>query len=229
MKSSRTSSKLEQPAINFKATIIVFVLLFIAILSISLYYIIDDNLRSVTIRFMIAPSSATITLNDTEYQSAKDYKIKPGEYHLLIEKEGFNSYQETITPTEDDVININVSLEVLPGNEDYYKLHPDEAYALETIWTNQMTAGSDLVYESSPIVSILPINVEYYIQNKQYVHYQISFRIDDPENVVILIDDYTGQNYDAALERIRTEGFNPEDYSIEYRDLSIEYTGTENY
>ncbi len=218
-----------QPVIKLKPILIICGVLFILILSISLFFIIDDASRSVTIRFMVAPSSASISLNDTFYQSAETYRIVPGEYQLLIEKEGFEPYQQTISPGDGETLNINIALEILPGNENYYKLHPDEAYALETIWTNQITAGSDIVFENNPIVEILPINVEYYIQNKQYVHYQISFRIDNPEEVIILINDYTGNNYDAALERIRTEGYDPDNYTIEYRDLTADYTGTENY
>ena len=92
-----------------------------------------------------------------------------------------------------------------------------------------MISGSEIVMKDNPLLNVLPINVEYYIQNKQYVHYQISFSITTPEQVTILINDYTGGNHDAALERIRTEGYNPDDYSIEYRDLSNLYTGTDNF
>ena len=221
--------KNDKPIINLKALIITAVAIIMLILGISLYFIIDEASRNVTIRFMVAPSSAEITLNSTSYQPAKDYKIQPGDYVLTIKKAGFETYEETLNITENETLNINISLEVLPGNENYYKEHPDEAYALETIWTSQMIEGNEIVQETNPLVSILPIDVEYYINKKQYIHYQISFRIDNPENVTILINDYTGDNEAVALERIRTEGYNPDDYNIEYRDLSIQYTGTENF
>lgn len=219
----------DQPLINLKLLIGISATLIIIILGVSLFFIIDDVSRSVTIRFMIAPSSAKITLNDIEYRSAETYRIRPGNYELSITKDGFDPYYKTLTLNDGDDLDIDISLEIQPGNENYYKDHPEEAYALETIWTNQMIAGSEVVMEDNPLLNVLPINVEYYIQNKQYVHYQISFRIDDPENVVILVNDYTGGNYDAALERIRTEGYDPAKYTIEYRDLTAEYTATENF
>lgn len=228
MKTNKQAN-LNQPIINLKLLLGISVTIVIIILSISLYFIIDNASRSVTIRFMIAPSSARITLNNTEYRSAETYHIRPGNYELAITKDGFEPYFKTLTLNEGEDLGIDISLEIQPGNENYYKEHPNEAYALETIWTNQMIAGSEVVMEDNPLLSILPINVEYFIQNKQYVHYQISFRIDNPENVVILINDYTGGNYDAALERIRTEGYNPDNYTIEYRDLTAEYTATENF
>ena len=227
MKSKKTNT--DKPLINPKIVIAVSAIIFIAILGISLFFVIDDASRSVTVRFLVAPSSASITLNGKEYQNATDYKITPGNYTLVIAKDGFESYEEQISPQDNDTLNISVSLDVLPGNEDYYKNHPGEAYALETIWTDQMISGSEVVMDSNPLLKVLPITVEYYIQSKQYVHYQISFRIDNPDNVTILVNDYSGGNYEAALERIRTEGYNPDDYTIEYHDLTAEYTCTDKF
>ena len=219
----------DKPLINLKLILSISAIAVIVILGISLIFIIDNATRTVSVRFMIAPASATITLNGQKYQNAETYRIRPGNYDLLIAKDGFDPYQNSLVLNDNDDINISISLEIQPGNEDYYKQHPNEAYALETIWTDQMIAGSEVVLADNPLLNILPINVEYYIQNQQYVHYQISFRIDDPENVTVLINDYTGGNHDAALERIRTEGYNPDDYTIEYRDLSANYTGTDNF
>ena len=219
----------DKPLINLKLILSISAIAVIVILGISLIFIIDNATRTVSVRFMIAPASATITLDGQKYQNAETYRIRPGNYDLLIAKDGFDSYQSSLVLNDNDDINISISLEIQPGNEDYYKQHPNEAYALETIWTDQMIAGSEVVLADNPLLNILPINVEYYIQNQQYVHYQISFRIDDPENVTVLINDYTGGNHDAALERIRTEGYNPDDYTIEYRDLSANYTGTDNF
>ena len=219
----------DKPLINLKLILSISAIAVIVILGISLIFIIDNATRTVSVRFMIAPASATITLDGQKYQNAETYRIRPGNYDLLIAKDGFDPYQNSLVLNDNDDINISISLEIQPGNEDYYKQHPNEAYALETIWTDQMIAGSEVVLADNPLLNILPINVEYYIQNQQYVHYQISFRIDDPENVTVLINDYTGGNHDAALERIRTEGYNPDDYTIEYRDLSANYTGTDNF
>lgn len=226
---SRVKSQSNRPLVNLKLVVGILTGILIVILAISFYFVIDDASRSVTIRFMVAPSSAKITLNGTEYQSATTYKITPGDYTLLIEKPGFESYEKQISPVENDNLNISIALSVQPGNENYYKEHPNEAYALETIWTDQMVAGSDIVFENNPLFKILPIDVEYYVNNQRYVHYQITFSIDTPERTAVLINDYTGGNYEAALERIRTEGYNPDNYTIEYHNLTEEYTGTDNF
>lgn len=223
------SKNQHEPVLNYKTIIAASVMILILILSISLFFIINDVSQSATIRFMIAPSSAQISLDDMTFQSAETYNIAPGEYNLTISKDGFLPYQKTITLNEEDTLNLNIALEVAPGNEDYYEKHPEEAYALETIWANQMMSSGEEVLKKAPLISLLPIEVEYYIQGKQYVHYQITFRVDSSNQVTILINDYTGGNHDAALERIRSEGYNPQDYSIKYQDHSQEYINTDNF
>ena len=219
----------DQPTIKPKTIIIAIISLFLIIIAISLFFIIDNAKRSVSLHFMIAPSSATITLDNQSFKSGSYYNYYPGEYHLTISREGFATYESDITLLEGDTFELSYALDILPGNEDFYQTHPDEGYALETIWTDEMIVGSSIVEENNPLLSILPINVEYYIQGARYVHYQISFRIDNPENVVIGINDYSGGNQDLALDRIRSEGYDPEDYVIEYQDLSESYIDTENF
>lgn len=221
--------KQNKPLLNLKLIIITVSIILVLVLSISLFFIINEVSQSATIRFMVAPSSAQITLDDKVFQSAETYNISPGQYSLVIKKDGFSPYQKTITLEEEDILNINIALETLPGNEDYYEKYPEEAYALETIWANQMMSSGEAILDKAPLISILPIEVEYYIQGKQYVHYQIAFKVESSNQVTIIINDYTGGNYDSALERIRAEGYDPKDYSIEYRDYSQDEIDTDNF
>lgn len=218
-----------QPIIKPKTIGIITISLLVIIIGISVYFIIENMKRSVSLRFLIAPSSATITLDNQSFENSNFYKYYPGDYHLTISRDGFKTYETDITLLPDDTLEFTYSLDILPGNEDFYQTHPGEAYALETIWANQMIVDSSIVSEKYPLLSVLPINVEYYIQNSRYVHYTISFRINNPEDVTILISDYSGGSHDFALDRIRTEGYNPDDYTIEYIDLSENYTGTDNF
>ena len=66
------------------------------------------------------------------------------------------------------------------------------------------------------------MRVEYFKNNSTYIYYVISYNVNDNNRVTILIQDYTGNNYNQAIERIKAEGFNPEDYTIEYRDRTNE-------
>lgn len=82
-------------------------------------------------------------------------------------------------------------------------------------------------YTKYPLATKLPIRIEYYKDGHgEYIKYNIFTKIENTEKgetFSVLIEDYTGGNYNAALDRIRNLGFNPDDYKIDYKDLSEEY------
>lgn len=68
-----------------------------------------------------------------------------------------------------------------------------------------------------PIIKDLPINVEYYENNyTNYIHYNISYKITADNNLILLIINYSGANYEDALARISDRGYNAKDYPIGY-------------
>lgn len=89
--------------------------------------------------------------------------------------------------------------------------------------------ASDKFLKEYPLAAKLPIDIEYYTGGHgAYVHYTITSArgessSDNSDGYSVVITDYTGDNYEPALERIRSLGFNPDDYEIEYKDLSEEY------
>lgn len=71
-----------------------------------------------------------------------------------------------------------------------------------------------------PIAAILPIKIDSFSDNySKHKKYTISYEYID-EKFSILINDYTGGNYNDALERITSRGYKIEDYSIKYIDNS---------
>ena len=84
---------------------------------------------------------------------------------------------------------------------------------------------SDTTTVLYPITSQLPLTVEYYENNYSvYVKYVIKYEINDEDKSLTLnILDYTGGNRDKALAKIRELGYSPEDFTIQYKDVSSEY------
>lgn len=80
------------------------------------------------------------------------------------------------------------------------------------------------LYDKYPIISQLPINISYYGSNYSgYTNYVISYEADDDyKNIKLIITDYTGGNRENALNEIRKRGYNPSDYTIEYKDESAD-------
>ena len=76
----------------------------------------------------------------------------------------------------------------------------------------------DYLTKNYPLLTKLPITVEYYKNNSVYVYYIISYQVDKNNQPTVIIKDFTGGNYDSALTRIKAEGFEPNNYKIEYQD-----------
>ena len=69
-----------------------------------------------------------------------------------------------------------------------------------------------------PIIQDLPINVSYYTDNYEtYVSYSITYKLDEKaENITIYINDYSGNNKQAALDKLIELGYTPSAFNIVY-------------
>ena len=80
---------------------------------------------------------------------------------------------------------------------------------------------SDMVTTTFPVIKKLPIKVEYYSDDSsKYTYYYIGYELKDDESLIIKITDYTGGNYENALEKLKAEEIDLEKYTIEYSDES---------
>ena len=78
--------------------------------------------------------------------------------------------------------------------------------------------------ENYPIYDKLPIIVdEFNYAMRSSVHYEIRGYFDADNKLVIVINDYSGGNYNAALEKIRALGYNPDEYVIQYNNKGGEF------
>lgn len=73
-----------------------------------------------------------------------------------------------------------------------------------------------------PLLKDLPLTIAYYSENfASYTNYEITYQTkEDDTSFIIIINDYTGGNYENALQKIRSLGYNPSDYLIQYNDES---------
>lgn len=70
-----------------------------------------------------------------------------------------------------------------------------------------------------PICNKLPIMVsDYDVASRRSSNYSLSCYYINDNDAKILVNDFTGGNYENALNKIRELGFNPDDYEIEYND-----------
>lgn len=73
--------------------------------------------------------------------------------------------------------------------------------------------------EDNPLYNDLPIIVdEFDFNSRESVHYEVRGYFNTNNKLVVVINDYTGGNYENGLNKVRELGYNPEDYAIEYLD-----------
>lgn len=75
---------------------------------------------------------------------------------------------------------------------------------------------------TNPIFSKLPVQVSYYNNDyTTYTSYSITSKTNNnDQSIHIIITDETGGNYEAALQKLQELEINPNDYKIEYNDIS---------
>ena len=201
-------------------------LFFLIIIGISIYFIIEDSQKTSSIELFVAPVSADITLNGQKFDNMKTHRIKPGEYHLSITKSDyFEDYSEDFTISPDEKKEIYLELKALP-NTDWYKDHPNDSYSVDAIINHELTKNSEYLISKYPLLKSLPLKVEYYRNNATYIYYIISYTIESDNTPTIIIKDYSGNNYESAIERIKSMGFDPEEYNIKYEDRTAEIAPT---
>lgn len=206
--------------------ILLFFVFFLVIIGISAYFIIDDLEKTATIKLVVAPLSADILINDQPFDNMKTYNVKPGDYEIVVSKpDYFETFTKSFTLEPGDSKEFYLELKALP-NTNWYKDHPDDSYSIDTILSHQLSERGDYLTKNYPLLTKLPITVEYYKNNSVYVYYIISYQVDKNNQPTVIIKDFTGGNYDSALARIKAEGFEPNNYKIEYQDKTSEITPT---
>lgn len=197
-----------------KPRLVIGIIISIALL-IGLGFLIDGARKSATISILIVPQSAEIRLNGDIYKNG-DYNVAPGEYKITATKENFETYEESFTVAKGETKKIYLIMTELEG--DWFKDHPEDVVLMDPIKSYQLDQNAANLKTSYPLIADLPISIDYYRSyNSERIKYDISYRLEDGNPIIVIID-YTGNNYNRALKKIESLGYNPSDYKIEYQD-----------
>ena len=149
-----------------------------------------------------------------------EYKIAPGEYEVEVSAEGFVTKNGTIVARENEISDLQIYLEPTSENANWYNEHPDEGLILGEIKNYYTIKKVQELKEENPILNDLPITVDYFTDNyAKCVKYTISYRLDDEnDDITIMINDYSGGNYNDAIKRLENYGVKKDRYTITYTD-----------
>lgn len=207
-----------------KAILVVGILVAVAIIGVSIWNIIWNNINSATISVMVTPSIAKVKIDGREYESMKEYRIQPGTYSVEVSAEGFVSKTEEFVVPENEVTNVFMYLLPTEENKDWYNEHPDDALILGELQNDETTDKLAELRKEYPILKELPLEIDYFTAGyANRVRYTISYLLnEDNTGFKITITDYTGGNRQNALDKLTARGVKLEDFVIEYTDKSTD-------
>ena len=200
------------------------ILALILIIAVSVYFIVDDMAKTAKVKIIVAPSIATVKIDGSSYGAYGEFRIRPGEYTVEISAEGFKAKTGGLKAVEDEVTDIKVYLEPEDWNENYYAENPMEATILGDIKAAENFAKLEALKKDYPILEKLPLDIDYYTKNyAKRVKYTITYVLnEDGKSFTIIIMDYTGGNYEDAIEKLEARGADLKKYTIQYQNLTSE-------
>jgi len=208
---------------NFYKNHPILVLVFSALIFITIILLVTAlSLKDTTeIELRVAPASATITIDDKVYQNGT-FRISSGTHTIKIEKSGFTTKSYAFDTAKTTKIYDYLLEE--DGGYTWYLNHKEDALLLTSIGDYEAKLESEKYKSNYPVSTVLPIIYANYDEEYNYTEYRIdggSFTGCDTD-FCIKVTDTTGGNLDAAKQRIRDAGFNPDDYQILYELTPIQ-------
>ncbi len=194
----------------------------VAIIIILLYM--SDAKKTATLQTLIAPSFATITIDSKTYPVNQDIRFEPQSTTATISADGFKSKEIELNLTANETSEIVTFLMPNDGTLTWYDSHPQEFDLYQQVVQRQATVDSDNFLEKYPIANFVPyVYVDYNSATNVWTEYRLDIGKFDgcKREICIKITDSTGGNHNNALNLIRQNGYNPDDYEIIYEYIPI--------
>lgn len=191
----------------------------ILIIAIPIIIYLISSQYSATLTTIIAPSSATLTINNKTYPIDSDLHLKPQTITATISAEGFESQELTLDLSAGETSTLATYLIPNDGDISWYYQNSKENELLERVTDTMADQQANLYREKYPITSLLPLSV---VDVDETTYSMKEYRIDVGEfsdcqtDFCLKITDMTGGNQSAAYDKLRENGYNPDDYEIIY-------------
>ena len=196
-------------------------------LIVSLVFLVRSVVYSGKVAVMVAPSVAKVKVGESEFSAMGEYAVVPGEYEVTVTAEGFLPKTGRLVVGEGATVSVSLYLEPVSGNESWYDEHPGDALVKGEILNNATLGQVEEILESAPVLAELPRTVEYFSEGYgDYVKYVISYEYDFESleaggaGYRLVVKDYTGGNYERAMEWVRERGLS--EAGLTYEDLTGE-------
>jgi hypothetical protein len=200
-----------------RVTLIIGIVVGALVLGAVVLFIVRSIIYSANLRMSIAPNNATITLNGKKIKN-KNQQIRPGDYVLRVEREGFDAEEEEFSVAKGETHDVLIALLPSDGNYEWYKENERDQIIFDGMITRKQDEAMREAYESDPIMRILP-----YTDTSFGLTFIVEASYNDGIELLIRLNtcsDMVAENYkERALLWIASQGFRPENYHITYVTL----------
>jgi hypothetical protein len=165
------------------------------------------------------PNDINVTVDDSKVVSNGIVHVKPGPHTIIAQRNGFAGKKQTVSVKTGETKTVRLLLTPNgPAGHDWAASHPDQFLEYEAQAGKQFDQNSKNLTQRYPLISHLPE-----IHPTWRIDYGESPEHPNNPNYVAITILYSGNDIDKqnALDWIRTQGFNPDDYQIIYQTPAL--------
>ena len=218
-KSANSNFVFDQPRTKKSKSLINLILFFLVIsLVIIIYFFfqwIINYDKTATLDYYLAPSTATVVINEKPLKSDGKIKLKPGTYTIKVSQPGFIEISKNIELKVNQTTYFYEYLEPDSSNQDYYKNHSAEESRTQHISDFKADLERKSYTDSDPVFKVTP-----------YSSYQAGFSIaaeKQPQTTKVKLKITLFTCSDQQIEELKSAAYkylidnklNPNSYDIE--------------
>lgn len=163
----------------------------------------------IAVPVQVVPNDARVTLSTGQLlPSSGTAYIVPGTYKVTVKKEGFDSQTRDLRVSNNALGYVYIGLAARSDDAKAWQTrHQTDYQYLESLTVARNRDYNALFASTNPIVSVLPIKDPYY---------SIDYQNRDDASVELIIWGTSPRSRQAALDMLRSKGYDPTDYRIRY-------------
>ena len=165
--------------------------------------------------FNVAPSFADITANGKKIGSGSQY-LTPGKYEVTVSAKNFNTKKQQITVNKGDKPQVFVALSA--ANEEgvkWIEAHQRAYLDIEGKGGEYLAKKGKEKRDAFPIVELLPYTED---------NYTIGYKSPTENSLILTIPATSSLDRQVALSRIKSWGYDPANYEIDFIDYHSPFT-----
>lgn len=193
-------------------------ILFLSSVGVLLYGIIVCATRTNTtpVSLLISPDKAEIAFDNQKVTSSQVVHIKPGTYDFKASRSGFEDKTIRTEVKQGSPLKIVFSLKPLTQEASKEALSSSKISEIDKTTTNRLANEQQTLEKTNPVIKKLPI---------KNLLYSIGYKMDPnkPNGVIIEIDAPEGYR-NAAINKLKEQGFDPATLNITFRNYANTFT-----